>query len=301
MVVHVTDGAPRDERYAQSKGFATREEYARARRREVASALGHVGITPERIRGLGYVDGEASLQLLELVFDIADLIDEVRPEIVLTHPYEGGHSDHDATAFAVHLACGILRRDKAPAPIVLMTERSRTFGVDADIADHSDEALDQALTTLMRRERDVVDLAGGGGHRLRIQLWRHPFEGLQATDLVLVFTNRDGFKGLLDGKVKLGVDAAVAAGPVGRDASASTDVLLKSPVLAYSRSKGLFAGISLDGAVVSIDDSANKKAYAKEVSAEDILYHGKVAANDVVGPFVRTLEKYSPARKRVTE
>ena len=119
VVVHVTDGAPRDERYAQSKGFATREEYARARRREVASALGHVGITPERIRGLGYVDGEASLQLLELVFDIADLIDEVRPEIVLTHPYEGGHSDHDATAFAVHLACGILRRDKAPAPIVL--------------------------------------------------------------------------------------------------------------------------------------------------------------------------------------
>src|SRR5205823_8492208 len=119
VVVHVTDGAPRDERYAQSKGFATREEYARARRREVASALGHVGITPERIRGLGYVDGEASLQLLELVFDIADLIDEVRPEIVLTHPYEGGHTDHDATAFAVHLACGVLHREGICPPAVL--------------------------------------------------------------------------------------------------------------------------------------------------------------------------------------
>ena len=119
VVAHVTDGAPRAERYAQSKGFTTREEYARARRREVANALAHVGITPERIRGLGYVDGELSLQLLELVFDIADLIDEIGPDIVLTHPYEGGHSDHDATAFAVHLACGILRRDKAPAPIVL--------------------------------------------------------------------------------------------------------------------------------------------------------------------------------------
>jgi LmbE family N-acetylglucosaminyl deacetylase len=118
VVAHVTDGAPRDEQYAQSKGFQTREEYARARRREVAAALSHVGITPERCRGLGYVDGEASLQLLELVSDVADLMDEVRPDLVITHPYEGGHSDHDATAFAVHLACGILRRDKVPAPVV---------------------------------------------------------------------------------------------------------------------------------------------------------------------------------------
>ena len=118
VVAHVTDGAPRDERYAHSRGFQTREEYARARRREVANALSHVGITPERCRGLGYVDGEASLQLLELVFDVAELMDEVRPDIVLTHPYEGGHSDHDATAFAVHLACGILRRDQVPTPMV---------------------------------------------------------------------------------------------------------------------------------------------------------------------------------------
>ncbi len=118
VVAHVTDGAPRDERYAQSKGFQTREEYARARRREVAAALSHVGITPERCRGLGYVDGEASLQLIELVSDLADLMDEVRPDLVITHPYEGGHSDHDATAFAVHLACGILRRDKVPAPVL---------------------------------------------------------------------------------------------------------------------------------------------------------------------------------------
>ena len=119
VVAHVTDGAPRDERYAHSRGFQTREEYARARRREVVNALAHAGISPDRCRNLGYVDGEASNQLLELVFDVADLMDEVRPDIVLTHPYEGGHSDHDATAFAVHLASGILRRDNAPAPIVL--------------------------------------------------------------------------------------------------------------------------------------------------------------------------------------
>ncbi|MDQ6872605.1 MAG: PIG-L family deacetylase [Gemmatimonadota bacterium] len=119
VVAHVTDGAPRDARYSQSKGFQTREEYARARRREVVNALAHVGITPDRCRDLGYVDGEASMQLLELVFDVADLMDEVRPDIVLTHPYEGGHSDHDATAFAVHLACGVLRRDNVPTPLVL--------------------------------------------------------------------------------------------------------------------------------------------------------------------------------------
>ncbi len=119
VIAHVTDGAPRDERYAQSKGFLTREEYARARRREVVNALSHVGITPDRCRGLGYVDGEASNHMLELVFDVANLIDEVRPDVVLTHPYEGGHSDHDATAFAVQLACGVLRRDRAPAPLVL--------------------------------------------------------------------------------------------------------------------------------------------------------------------------------------
>jgi LmbE family N-acetylglucosaminyl deacetylase len=119
VVAHVTDGAPRDIHYAQSRGFHTREEYARARRREVVNALAHVGITPDRCRDMGYVDGEASMHLLELVFDVADLMDEIRPDIVLTHPYEGGHSDHDATAFAVHLACGILRRDNVPTPIVL--------------------------------------------------------------------------------------------------------------------------------------------------------------------------------------
>jgi lipid-binding SYLF domain-containing protein len=124
--------------------------------------------------------------------------------------------------------------------------------------------------------------------------------GAEATDVVLVFTSRDGFKGMLDGKVKLGADASVAAGPVGRKAEASTDVLLKSPVLAYSRSKGLFAGVSLDGSVVSIDESANKKVYGKEMTGQEILNSGKSLMNPTVAPFVRVLEKYSPA-KRVTD
>jgi lipid-binding SYLF domain-containing protein len=92
---------------------------------------------------------------------------------------------------------------------------------------------------------------GGGSFGLQI--------GVQASDIVLVFTDESGLKGLLKGKVKLGADASATAGPVGRKAEVGTDVLLRSGVFAYSRSKGLFAGISLDGSVVSIDDDANLK------------------------------------------
>ena len=119
LIVHVTDGAPRDPVYAQKKGFATREEYARARQEELAAALRVVGVGPERTRCLNVVDGEATQRLVELAYSLADLLDEFRPEVVLTHPYEGGHTDHDATAFAVHLACGMLRREGVSAPLVL--------------------------------------------------------------------------------------------------------------------------------------------------------------------------------------
>jgi LmbE family N-acetylglucosaminyl deacetylase len=119
VVAHVTDGAPRHIEAARRNGHGTREDYLRARREEVVAALGLVGIPPQRIRCLGFVDGEAALRLVEVSYAVAGLLDELRPEVVLTHPYEGGHTDHDATAFAVHLACGVLRREGAPAPIVL--------------------------------------------------------------------------------------------------------------------------------------------------------------------------------------
>lgn len=118
-VVHVTDGAPRDSAAAQLRGFASRDAYAEARRSEVVAALRLAGIDESRIRCMGYVDGETTLSLVQLSHDIIDLMLELEPEIVLTHPYEGGHTDHDATAFAVHLACGILRREGVPAPVVL--------------------------------------------------------------------------------------------------------------------------------------------------------------------------------------
>jgi LmbE family N-acetylglucosaminyl deacetylase len=119
IVAHVTDGAPKHVEAARRNGHGTREDYMRARREEVVAALALVGIPPQQIRCLGFVDGEAALRLVEISYAVAGLLDELRPEVVLTHPYEGGHTDHDATAFAVHLACGVLRREGVPAPIVL--------------------------------------------------------------------------------------------------------------------------------------------------------------------------------------
>lgn len=118
-VVHVTDGAPNDEQYAQRRGFESRSAYAQARRDEVVAALGLIGVPQERIINLGFVDGEAAWHLVELCNTVAALLEELQPDVVLTHPYEGGHSDHDSTAFAVHLGAGILRRDGRPAPIIL--------------------------------------------------------------------------------------------------------------------------------------------------------------------------------------
>ena len=117
---------------------------------------------------------------------------------------------------------------------------------------------------------------------------------MQASDVVLVFTDESGIKGLLKSKVKLGADVSATAGPVGRKAEVGTDVLLRSGVFAYSRSKGLFAGISLDGSVVSIDNSANRKVYGKEVTGEQILLDNRVTANATVEPFLKALQMVSP-------
>lgn len=118
-VVDVTDGAPRDDACAQSHGCDTREEYAETRRRELRNALAVAGLPADRLISLDFVDGEATLRLAELCLKITELIDSLRPHVVLTHAYEGGHTDHDATAFAVHLACGVLRREGVRPPAVL--------------------------------------------------------------------------------------------------------------------------------------------------------------------------------------
>jgi lipid-binding SYLF domain-containing protein len=104
--------------------------------------------------------------------------------------------------------------------------------------------------------------------------------GVQSTDIVLVFTTPRGIQGISGGKVTLGADASVAAGPVGRNASAATDPTFKSEVYSYSRSRGIFAGLALDGTVISIEDDTNEAFYKKEdVAAVDIM-NGSVTTND---------------------
>lgn len=119
VVAHLTDGGGVGEKTAQLRGFQSRAEYSAARRAEVIAALSLVGIAPDRVRSLGIPDGHAGRQLVESCRSIMTLLDDVQADVVLTHPYEGGHSDHDATAFAVHLAAGIIRREGGSAPVIL--------------------------------------------------------------------------------------------------------------------------------------------------------------------------------------
>jgi LmbE family N-acetylglucosaminyl deacetylase len=118
-VIHATDGAPRDLCDATAAGFHTRGEYAAARSEEARAALALAGVPAARVHGLGFVDQESSLQLAALSRALLGMLDELQPEAVVTHAYEGGHPDHDAVAFALHAACA-MRRDPAP-PIIEMT------------------------------------------------------------------------------------------------------------------------------------------------------------------------------------
>jgi len=117
--------------------------------------------------------------------------------------------------------------------------------------------------------------------------------GGEETDFVLLVVNPKGAESLLKSKVKLGADAAAAAGPKGRDAAAATDVLMRAEILSYSRSRGLFAGISLEGSTLRPDNSANHKLYGRQLSARAIV-SGKVAVPPAGEEMVATLRKHSP-------
>src|SRR5271170_2808564 len=118
--------------------------------------------------------------------------------------------------------------------------------------------------------------------------------GGQATDFVLLVMNPRGAHSMLKSKVKLGGDASVAAGPKGRTASAESDVTLRAEVLSYSRSRGLFAGISLEGSTVRPDSDANERIYGKKLSAEDIIFKGAVAVPPPAQKLVSYLNRKSP-------
>jgi lipid-binding SYLF domain-containing protein len=118
--------------------------------------------------------------------------------------------------------------------------------------------------------------------------------GGQATDFVLLVMNARGATAILSSKVKLGADMAAAAGPKGRDAAADTDVTLRAEILSYSRSRGLFAGISLEGSTLRPDNDANEKLYGKKLTATEIIRKGAVPVPPSGRKLVSLLEKKSP-------
>ena len=127
-------------------------------------------------------------------------------------------------------------------------------------------------------------MIGGGSFGFQI--------GGSATDLILVFKNRTGLTKLLSDKFKIGAEASAAAGPVGRDAEASTDLQLHAEILSYSRSRGVFAGVSLDGAVFQPDQSGNEALYGNGTKPEDIL-NGKHPAPAEFSTLLGEIKKYA--------
>jgi SH3 domain-containing YSC84-like protein 1 len=121
--------------------------------------------------------------------------------------------------------------------------------------------------------------------------------GGQASDLVILVMNNRGADAILHSKVKLGADASVAAGPKGRDTEAATDVTLRAEMLTYSRSRGAFAGISLEGSTIRPDADANKRLYGKDISAIEIIEDSKVAPPASAHDLVAKLQEASPHLK----
>jgi len=118
--------------------------------------------------------------------------------------------------------------------------------------------------------------------------------GGQATDLVLLVMNNRGAQSILSSKVKLGADASAAAGPKGRDASADTDAYLRAEILSYSRSRGLFAGISLEGSTLRPDDEANEQVYGRKITSRDIVLGKDISVPASGRRLVRILQNDSP-------
>jgi lipid-binding SYLF domain-containing protein len=118
--------------------------------------------------------------------------------------------------------------------------------------------------------------------------------GGQATDFVLLLMSPTSAANILKSKVKIGGDASAAAGPVGRNASAETDVTMRAEILSYSRARGLFAGISLSGSTLRPDNDGNKKLYGKDVTAESIVFDKAVPPPPSAAQLLATLSKKSP-------
>jgi lipid-binding SYLF domain-containing protein len=118
--------------------------------------------------------------------------------------------------------------------------------------------------------------------------------GGEATDFVLLVMNERGAQSVMSSKVKLGADASAAAGPVGRTTSAETDIVMRAEILSWSRARGIFGGVSLEGSTMRSDDGANKNLYGKDLTAKEIVRQGKVHTPADGKPLIDLLQSISP-------
>ncbi len=178
--------------------------------------------------------------------------------------------------------------DRAECVIVLPSVKKGAFGIGADIGRGAMSC------------RSGQNFTGPWGPPAMYALEGLSFGfqlGGQATDFVLLVVNPKGVNSLLGSKVKLGADASAAAGPKGRDAEAATDVTMRAEILTYSRARGLFAGVSLEGSTLRPDGSANNNLYGRDITARQIVIEHKVGTPESGRLMVSVLEKASPRNK----
>jgi lipid-binding SYLF domain-containing protein len=117
--------------------------------------------------------------------------------------------------------------------------------------------------------------------------------GGESADIILVINGDRGLQNLVSNQFKIGTDAAIAAGPVGRDAQASTDIQLRAQILSYSRARGLFAGVTINGSTVRQDQDANQRFYGKRLTTRQVVFEGQAGAPEAVGEWRAALAKYA--------
>jgi lipid-binding SYLF domain-containing protein len=177
--------------------------------------------------------------------------------------------------------------DKAECVIVIPSVKKAAFGFGARWG--------KGAALCRRRPPDdgwsppLLMSLGGGSFGLQI--------GGQATDFVLLVMNEKGMGSLLKSKFTLGADASVAAGPKGRTTAAATDVQMRAEILTYSRSRGVFAGVAIEGASLKRDDDSNRKIYGERVEGRPLLFEGRYAVPPSARRLVDALGTYSPARR----
>ena len=175
--------------------------------------------------------------------------------------------------------------DRAECVIVIPSVKKLAFGVGASFGRGAMTCRSGANFTGPWGPPALYALEGGN---IGFQI------GGQATDFVLLVVNPKGVQSLLKSKVKLGGEASAAAGPKGRDAEAATDVLMHAEILTYSRARGLFAGVSLEGSTLRPDGSANNKLYGRDITAREIIVQHKVGTPASAQLLISALQKASP-------